>query len=160
MKRSLSGDLRHFCMTVRRAAHCAGATLRWQIFDRPARHWCRNNGKKEKPRVTAAVRAQLGARDRLFKKYLSHIAAKKTWISSELAERPLRLPSVISGRLTSGSRPGQAVPSPFCQRSKDEGKYCDQSSPNVRRSTFSCTWRASAHPLPWQNQNGGKFCLV
>ena len=27
-----------------------------------------------------------------------------------------------SGRLTSGSRPGQAVPSPFCQRSKDEGK--------------------------------------
>ena len=28
----------------------------------------------------------------------------------------------ISGRLTSGSRPGQAVPSPFCQRSKDEGK--------------------------------------
>ena len=28
----------------------------------------------------------------------------------------------FSGRLTSGSRPGQAVPSPFCQRSKDEGK--------------------------------------
>ena len=27
-----------------------------------------------------------------------------------------------SGRLTSGSWPGQAVPSPFCQRSKDEGK--------------------------------------
>ena len=27
-----------------------------------------------------------------------------------------------SGRLTSGSRPGQAVPCPFCQRSKDEGK--------------------------------------
>ena len=27
-----------------------------------------------------------------------------------------------SGRLTSGSRPGKAVPSPFCQRSKDEGK--------------------------------------
>ena len=30
--------------------------------------------------------------------------------------------STPSGRLTSGSRPGQAVPSPFCQRSKDEGK--------------------------------------
>ena len=27
-----------------------------------------------------------------------------------------------SGRLTSGSLPGQAVPGPFCQRSKDEGK--------------------------------------
>ena len=27
-----------------------------------------------------------------------------------------------SGRLTSGSRPGQAVPNPFCQRSQDEGK--------------------------------------
>ena len=27
-----------------------------------------------------------------------------------------------SGCLTSGSRPGQAVPSPFCQRTKDEGK--------------------------------------
>ena len=29
---------------------------------------------------------------------------------------------INSGRLTSGSRPGQAVPSPFCQRSKNEGK--------------------------------------
>ena len=28
----------------------------------------------------------------------------------------------FSGRLTSGSRPAQAVTSPFCQRSKDEGK--------------------------------------
>ena len=27
-----------------------------------------------------------------------------------------------SGRLTSGSQPGQAVPSPFCQHTKDEGK--------------------------------------
>ena len=28
----------------------------------------------------------------------------------------------LTGRLTSGSRPGQAVPSQFCQRSKDKGK--------------------------------------
>ena len=66
-----------------------------------------------------------------------------------------------SGRLTSGSRPGQAVPSPFCQRSKDEGKLRPKfTKANARRSTFSSTWRAFAHLLPWQNQNGGKFCLV
>ena len=65
----------------------------------------------------------------------------------------------FSGRLTSGSRPGQAVPSLFCQRSKGEGNY-DPSSPNARRSTFSSMRRASAHMLPWQNQNGGKFRLV
>ena len=34
----------------------------------------------------------------------------------------LKLEHRSSGRLTSGSWPGQAVPSPFCQRSKDEGK--------------------------------------
>ena len=37
-------------------------------------------------------------------------------------ERETEVTSPFSGRLTSGSRPGQAVPSPFCQRIKDEGK--------------------------------------
>ena len=46
----------------------------------------------------------------------------------KLNKEPVRCLHVVSpkpafsGRLTSGSLPGQAVPSPFCQRSKDEGK--------------------------------------
>ena len=42
--------------------------------------------------------------------------------SEHRKELPVILRMPFSGRLTSGSRPGQAVPSPLCQRSKDEGK--------------------------------------
>ena len=46
---------------------------------------------------------------------VSKIQWKPFWLAAQLYPKN-------SGRLTSGSRPGQAVPSPFCQRSKDEGK--------------------------------------
>ena len=63
-----------------------------------------------------------------------------------------------SGRLTSGSRPGQAVPRPFCQRRKDEEKLRPKFTKCEKINIFE-------HGLPptcchGKTKMGGKLCLV
>ena len=64
-----------------------------------------------------------------------------------------------SGRLTSGSRPGQAVPSPFCQRSKNEGKLRPNFTKCKKINIFEHA-PGFRPPVAMANQNGGKFCIV